>query len=83
VRGQQSTLIGWGNSSLIPLGNDPIVLRVVARGNQLDFYVNDLMIDGVGDASLSSGRVGLWVRNDVASDGAEVFFDNLRVFDLR
>lgn len=83
VRGEYTTLRGWGNSPLIPRGNDPMDLRVVARGNMLNFYVNDKLLDGFTDGSLKSGRVGLWIVNDVASDGAEVFFDNLRVFAIR
>jgi len=83
VRNEFTSLRGWGNSPLIPRGNDPMVLRVVARGNMLNFYVNDKLLDGFTDSSLSSGRVGFWVRNDVATDGAEVFFDNLRVFALK
>lgn len=83
VSGEFSTMIPWGNSPFIPRGNDPIVLRVVARGANLTFYVNDYQIDNLTDSSFRSGRIGLWVENEVATDGAEVFFDNLRVFSLR
>lgn len=83
VRNDFTSLRGRGSSPLIPRGNDPMVLRVVARGNMLNFYVNDKPIDGFTDTSFKSGRVGFWVINEVATDGAEVFFDNLRVFGVR
>ena len=49
----------------------------------LNFYVNDKPIYGFTDTSFKSGRVGFWMIIEVATDGAEVFFDNLRVFGVR
>ena len=58
-------------------------LRVVARGSNFQFYVDDGLITTVQDSSFRSGRVGVGVLNDADQDGAEMFFDNLRVFGIR
>lgn len=80
VSGEFSSLIAWRNSPLIPPGYGPIVLRVVARGSMFQFYVDDDLVASHQDASIRSGRVGLWAENEVATNGAEIFFDDLKVY---
>ena len=83
VRGEWTTLIGWGRSPWLQPNANSMDLRVVARGAKFQLYINDTPIDSYSDASHASGRVGLFALNDVDQDGAEMFFDNLRVFGLR
>jgi hypothetical protein len=78
-----STLIGFTSSPSIQKGPVPNLLRVVARGATLQLYVNDTLVGHATDSTFATGRIGLAVWNDVDPDGAEVFFDNLRVFEVR
>lgn len=76
-------LMGWGISPEINPRSEPMELRVVARGSSFQFYVDDALITINQDSSFRSGRVGVQVLNDIDLDGAEMFFDNLRVFKLK
>jgi len=58
-------------------------LRVVARGSRFDFYVDGALVVNNQDTSFWSGRVGVYAWNDVDQEWAEMFFDNLRVFELK
>ena len=83
VRDQRTTLIGWGSSPVIKHTAQPVELRVVAQGSRFKFYVNDELVASHSNSSLPSGRVGIVALNVVDRDGAEMIFDNLRVFGLR
>lgn len=83
VRDLTTTLIGWGSSPYIKHTSQPMELRVVAQGSRFQFYVNEERVASHSNSSLSSGRVGLAALNVVDPEGAEMFFDNLRVFGLR
>jgi len=83
VRDQRTTLIGWRNSPSIKPSVQPMELRVVAQGSRFKFYVNDELVTSHTDASHGSGRVGIIALNVVDPDGAEMIFDNLRVFGLK
>jgi hypothetical protein len=83
LRGQQSNLISFTPSPSINKGPGTNLLRVVARGPNLELYVNNVLVGKITDSTFAAGRVGLIVWNDVDPNGAEVFFDNLRVFELK
>ena len=83
VSDRWTTLIGWGSSPLIKPRSEPMELRVVARGSRFDFYVDGALVVNNQDTSFWSGRVGVYAWNDVDQEGAEMFFDNLRVFELK
>ena len=59
VAGASSALQGWTDSPAINQGGDWNVLRVVANGPNLYFYINGTLVWLGSDASLSSGRVGI------------------------
>jgi len=58
-------------------------LSVVARGPNFQFFVDGSQIYSHTDRTFPSGRAGVNAWNDVDLKGAEMFFDNLRVFGLR
>ena len=83
VVSERNTLRGWGKSALIEPRNEPMGLRMVAQGSDFKFYVDGSLIFNHADTSFASGRVGVMALNDVDLEGAEMFFDNLRVFGLK
>jgi hypothetical protein len=56
-------------------------LRVLANGSELTFYVNDVEVGRVTDASLRSGDIGL-LAETFAPGGLRVAFDNFAVTPL-
>lgn len=68
-------------SSIIQGQNQPYLLTLIARGNQLTLFVNKQYIDTVRDNTYKAGLFGL-----VAFDKytlSEVAFSNLRIWKLR
>jgi hypothetical protein len=71
----------WQETDKInPMGQTN-TLRVDARGNTFDLYINDQHVETVQDSTLSSGSVGFIVETwDDPNGGA--WFDNLQVWSL-
>src|SRR5204863_6171128 len=72
-----TNLIPYRASLIVKTGTAPNRFRVVARGSQLDFYLNDQFLQRVNDATIASGNVGPFFYN--AQPNAEVVFDSLTV----
>jgi hypothetical protein len=69
----------WTESSLINQGlNAPNRLRVAAMGPLLSFYVNDLLLQEVTDATYAAGTIGL-DAGTFNQANLQVAFDNLVV----
>ena len=72
-----------GTSSVIASGSNPAIntnghnlIAVVARGSQIDLYVNRHLIKTLSDTTFSSGQIGVVVL------AGEVAFSNARVWKL-
>ena len=73
----------FGTSSVIASGSNPAInadghnlIAVVARGSQVDLYVNRHLIKTLSDTTFSSGQIGVVVL------AGEVAFSNARVWKL-
>ena len=75
------TLKSWTKSSLINQGQATNLIRVEARGTELQFFVNGELLTIVDDATFASGNVGL-VVGTFDEGGVEVRFDSLSVRSL-
>ena len=67
VYGNSTALQGWTASSAIAKRNGWNVLRVVANGSNLTFYINGVLVWSGSDSSVSSGRVGFSMYSDGTS----------------
>lgn len=56
-------LIPYTASPLVHTGATPNRLRVVAQGDQFEFYLNDTRVGTVTDTNLTGGNVGLFFYN--------------------
>ncbi len=65
VGGVDTELVGWTPSAVISQGDNWNDLRVVADGSSLSFYINGTLLWSGSDASLSSGRPGVSMYEDV------------------
>ena len=59
VGGTPTTLKGWTGSSAIAQGSASNILRVVANGTSLTYYINGTQVWSGTDTSLSSGKAGV------------------------
>jgi hypothetical protein len=77
------TLASWEVSEAIQQGLGVTNrLRVVCRGSEFEFYVNDVYLTSVSDETFATGNVGLAV-GAFDEPGVVVQFDNLRVYSLQ
>jgi len=72
-----------GTSSVIASGSDPAIksdgnnlIAVVARGGQIELYINRHLIKTLNDTTFSSGQIGVVVLS------GEAAFSNARVWKL-
>ena len=79
VAGVFTPLIGWTRSEALNLGHGAWNrLKAVAQGVELSFYANGNLLNLVEDASLSSGKAGLFARDGASSQPRDtVQFDNV------
>lgn len=57
-------------------------LKVVALGNTLAFYANDILLTTIQDDSLTTGKVGLLAIDAASSDSPDIVeFDNVLIDD--
>jgi serine/threonine protein kinase len=73
----------YGTSSVVASGSSPAIkssgsnlIAVVARGSQIDLYVNRQLIRSLSDTTFRSGQIG------VVALAGEVAFSNARVWKL-
>lgn len=77
--GQWESLIDWETSGAIRQGQDQTNrLRVVARGNIFELYINDQLVNTIQDATYQEGFIGFGVST-FEQGGAVVEFDNLEL----
>ncbi len=73
LNGQAQELQGWTSTSAINKGNGAWnILRVVANGPNLSFYINGTLVWTGSDTSFSSGRVGIgFFRSEGTTDQSQ------------
>lgn len=74
ISGEFYELAPWTINPAIKKGNDTNFLRVEAKGNTMNFFVNGVLVKTIYDDSLKSGKIGLKSFNDV-----ETAFDEFKV----
>jgi len=80
--GEWVTVIGWKASDAIQQGLEATNrLRVRCSGDRFSFYVNDVFLTDVQDATLQQGSIGLAV-GAFDEPGVEIVFDDIRVYAL-
>jgi hypothetical protein len=81
--GDWVSLVGWEASSAIEQGLDATNrLRLVCRGNEFRFYVNDSPLTSLVDHTYTTGNIGL-AAGTFDEPGVVVLFDNLQVYALQ
>jgi hypothetical protein len=79
---KSTTLLNWTSVSAAKNGADvENTLLAWAGKNELRFYVNDMYVGTVNDATYTSGEYGLYV-NDRTNGNAQFRFYDLRVYDV-
>lgn len=78
VSGVFTVLSGWNFSPFINPPTEWNILKVVADGSQLDFYINGELVETVIDGDLTSGRIGLLSFTNVSPNSSH-FFDDVVV----
>lgn len=78
-----TSLIGWQASDAIAQGlNATNHLRLVCRGNEFTFYVNDSPLTTLVDDAYAAGNIGL-AAGAFDEPGVVIHFDNLKVYALQ
>jgi hypothetical protein len=72
------TLLALQRSSAIQRGAATNQLRIVAKGNQFAFYINDQLVGTLTDNKFSAGGLEFAIA-DIYQAGAHISFDDLRV----
>jgi len=75
VGGSSYRLQGWTSSSAINQGDAWNKLRVVAKGSNFWYYINDQLVWQGTDASLSSGRAGFFFDTETGSASDHLWVD--------
>ena len=78
VDGEDTYILDWTASSLIPTDGSPFVLNAACQGAQLSVGINGQLLGQITDADLSSGYTGL-VADTWINGGLVVSFDNYEV----
>lgn len=69
----------WQPHPAIRLGGQTNRIKVVMRGNELSFFVNDQPISSKQDDTFASGDIGVFALTLIDKPGTDVSFDNVRV----
>jgi hypothetical protein len=75
INGVSTALQEWTSSSAINQGDAWNVLRVIASGEYLYYYINGTLVWWGSDYSLSSGRVGIGMYRSTESTGDQLWVD--------
>ena len=76
-------IVDWTASPAIQRNSAANVLRVIRRGADIALYVNGTRLVKVSDPKIAAGRIGLLVANYATTGGADVYFDDVRIFHAR
>jgi tetratricopeptide (TPR) repeat protein len=78
VGGKLTTFVGWTALTAINIKGSNR-LGILARGNNLEFFINGQSVRRQSDAELSTGFVGVSIEHD----GMDVAFSQVRVWQAR
>lgn len=70
----------WKRSDAINQGNETNLIRIICKGDEFSFYVNNALLAEYKDRSHSSGNIGLTTGTNYAKGPAEVSFDDLFIY---
>jgi hypothetical protein len=73
----------WKRSDAINLGNATNLIRIICKGDEFSFYVNNVLLDEYKDRSHSSGNIGLTTGTNYAIGAAKVSFDDLYIWEIK
>jgi len=81
VNGKFERLVDWPRSNALRTGyNQWNTLKVVAKGDTLQFYANDKLLDTIKDTAHSCGQLGLFAIDASSSTTPDkVEFDNVLI----
>lgn len=82
VDGSMWFLVDWTESSVINTGAASNHITVVCAESYLALYVNDQLLAESYDFSYSTGVIGLSAATTVNSSTGDVFFDNLKLWEV-
>ena len=72
----------WTESAAIHQGAATNHLRVIAKGNQITFSVNDQTLTTFTDDEFKQGNIGLTAGTFFNHAGVQIAFDNLKVIEV-
>ena len=75
---EPDVIVDWTESSAINKGQQTNHIKVVAVGNNIEYYVNDQLLGQAQDTRLTKGTVGFFAGSTEVS-GVQVSFDNLKI----
>lgn len=78
--GTIETLISGSTLAYVAGQNESNMIAVVARGNNLSFFINRQFVDKVSDATFSQGTIGLAAANETKTGSANIAFNNAEIW---
>jgi len=75
---KSDVVVDWTEASAIKKGQDTNHLKVIATGDNIEYYVNDQLLGKTTDDRLSTGTIGFFAGS-TADGGVRVSFDNLKI----
>ena len=82
VNGAITAVKNWTTTNTIKTGNDWNLIRAVASGSSLKFYINGTLVWSGSDSSLSTGKVGVGFYSSnggTSSSGDRLWVDYVTV----
>jgi hypothetical protein len=73
----------WKRSDAINLDNATNLIRIICKGDEFSFYVNNVLLEEYKDSSFSSGDIGLTTGTNYATGSAIVSFDDLCIWEIK
>jgi len=70
-----------GFAPTLSTGTAPNHLKIVARGSQMAYFLNDQPLELVYDDVVKSGAFGFWLESDTSTP-LEIRYDNLKVWEI-
>jgi len=77
----EEPIVNWTESPEINLGDAPNQLRVSVYGDQINLYINGVLVETLTSPNLGPGGVGL-IGAAYEEPDVEVWFDNFQVWQL-
>lgn len=69
----------WLQHPAIKTGGEPNRIKIVMKGEKIDYYVNDQLIQSREEKDFASGDIGVFALTVIDQPGTDVAFDNVNV----